>query len=334
VWSPFPIARVSAHGALAALAVIASLLLAACGSDGGSDSAKAETTGGATGGDSPHIIAVTHGQAADPYWSVIRHGMESAAEEQGVDFEYKAPEKFDIVEMRRLVEAAGARKPDGLIVTLPDPDALGPVVREIADSGVPVIAINTGQDAAGAAGARLFIGQDEELAGEAAGREMAAAGVRNAICLNPEVGNIALDERCRGFADGLGAKSKVVPVTLDPTVVEQRVAAALQQDSSIDGVLTTAAPTAEAALPAIEGRDVALASIDISPGVLRSVENREMLFAIDDQAYLEGYEAVLQLSLFNRYKLMLPQSPILTGPLVVGPEEAPEIIGLAEDKYH
>ena len=47
---------------------------------------------------------------------------------------------------------------------------------------------------------------------------MAAAGVTNAICVNQEVGNVALDLRCEGFADGLRRRpSKVVGVDLaDP----------------------------------------------------------------------------------------------------------------------
>ena len=52
-------------------------------------------------------------------------------------------------------------------------------------------------------GALNHVGQTEYEAGLGAGERMGEAGVTNAICVNQEVGNAALDLRCKGFADGL-----------------------------------------------------------------------------------------------------------------------------------
>ena len=72
------------------------------------------------------IAVITHGQAADPYWSVVKNGVDAAAKTQGADVDYRSPDTFDMVQMAQLIDAAVASKPDGLVVSTPDADALGP----------------------------------------------------------------------------------------------------------------------------------------------------------------------------------------------------------------
>jgi simple sugar transport system substrate-binding protein len=45
----------------------------------------------------------------------------------------------------------------------------------------------------------MHIGQEEESAGRQAGERMKAMGVKQALILNQEVGNVALDQRTKGF---------------------------------------------------------------------------------------------------------------------------------------
>ena len=90
------------------------------------------------------VVFVTHGQAADQYWSVVKHGMDDAAKTMGVKAEYLAPETFDMPAMQKLLDAAIASKPDGLVVSIPDEGALGPLVESAVKSGIPVIVIDSG----------------------------------------------------------------------------------------------------------------------------------------------------------------------------------------------
>ncbi|HKJ62792.1 MAG TPA: LacI family transcriptional regulator, partial [Hyphomicrobiales bacterium] len=43
------------------------------------------------------IIVVSHGQANDPFWSVVKNGVELAAKHTGANVDYRAPETFDMV---------------------------------------------------------------------------------------------------------------------------------------------------------------------------------------------------------------------------------------------
>src|SRR5246127_1055199 len=92
----------------------------------------------------PKIIMVTHGQAADSFWLIVRNGAEAAAEETQSDLEYRSPEKFDMAAMAQLIDAAVASKPDGLIVSIPDAAALGGPIRAAVAAKIPVISINSG----------------------------------------------------------------------------------------------------------------------------------------------------------------------------------------------
>ena len=58
------------------------------------------------------------------------------AKDMGVKVEYQAPPTFDMVAMSQLIDAAVASKPDGLVVSVPDADALGPG-RQLLDGRGP-----------------------------------------------------------------------------------------------------------------------------------------------------------------------------------------------------
>lgn len=281
------------------------------------------------------IAVVTHGQASDPFWSVVANGIADAdAEYDCVETTYQAPETFDMVAMSQLIDAAVASAPDGLIVSNPDPSALEESISAAIDAGIPVISINSGSDVAADLGVIAHVGQTEYEAGFGGGQRMAAAGVTNALCVNQEVGNVALDLRCQGFADALaesGGTSDVLEVDLnDPTDTQNRVIAALGEDESINGVFTLG-PTG--AVPVLEAlRDegligvVALATFDLSPEVLGAISGGEMLFAIDQQQYTQGYLGVVYMYLYLS-NLNTPGSIVVqTGPGFVTAETADAVI--------
>ena len=252
------------------------------------------------------IVAVTHGVSANPFWSVVINGLDDAARDMGVRVEYQAPSTFDMVTMSQLIDAAVASRPDGLVVSVPDPDALGASIRTAVEVGIPVITINSGEDASASLGALAHVGQAEYDAGFGGGERLAEAGVRRVLCVNQEVGNAALDTRCQGLTDALaehGVPVSVLAVELaDPEDTRQRVAGALLADSAIDGMLALGTTGAEPALMALHdlGRvgAVRLGTFDLSTLVLEAIRDGEIDFAIDQQQYLQGYLPVVLLTLY------------------------------------
>src|SRR5688572_2257185 len=111
------------------------------------------------------IIAVTHGQSADAFWSVVANGIKDAAEDLGVRVEYQAPTSFDMVRMSQLIDAAVASRPAGLLVSVPDADALRGAIGKATAARIPVVSINSGADAWQQLQLLAHIGQTEYEAG-------------------------------------------------------------------------------------------------------------------------------------------------------------------------
>ena len=278
-----------------------------------------------------NIIVVSHGQASDPFWSVVKNGVSKAAEDYGANVEYRAPETFDMTAMSQLIDAAVNQEPDGLVVSIPDGDALGPSIQKAVDAGIPVISMNSGSDVSAELGAMLHVGQEEFDAGKAAGEELASMGGTNAICINHEVGNVALDQRCAGFEEGFGGTVTVLPTTNDPTEIESKVSAALSSDESVDTVMALGASLAgEPAINAAKasGRDIKVASFDLSANFLEAVANGEAAFAIDQQQYLQGYLPVAFLALNKQFGLM-PGGNVPSGPNLVTQDKAGQVVDLS-----
>src|SRR6476620_233086 len=127
--------------------------------------------------DETRVVFVTHGQSGDPYWSVVKNGMDDAAKTLGVKAEYLAPETFDMAKMAQMIDAIAASKPDGLVVSIPDASALGDSVKNAVAAGVPVIVIDSGgSKLTKELGGLLFMGQSEYDAGVMVVEKTAAAG--------------------------------------------------------------------------------------------------------------------------------------------------------------
>ena len=334
---------------LIALLMAFALIIAACSSDsddttttaaaGGDD---AETTTTADSGDAVtqrdlRFVVVSHGQASDPFWSVAANGVDGAADDMGVTVEYQSPGTFDMVEMSQIIDAAVASQPDGLVVTIPDADALGDSIRAAVAAGIPVISMNSGSDVFSELGVLVHVGQTEYAAGLLAGQQFAAEGVGSAICINQEVGNTALDDRCQGFEDGLGVDVDVIPVDLaDPTGTQETVAGALQANP-VEGILTLGPTGAMPTLAALTDGGllgtVKFATFDMSPEVLEAIGNGDMLFAIDQAQYLQGYLPIVLLTQYmetGALPLGSVERVILTGPQFVTAENAADVISYSE----
>jgi len=283
------------------------------------------------------IIVVSHGQSADSFWSVVQNGVTQAGIDMRVDVQYQAPGTFDMVAMAQLIDAAVAIGPDGLVVSIPDADALGPSITAAIEAGIPVISMNSGSDVAEELGVMIHVGQTEYEAGVGGGERMAEAGVTTAICVNQEIGNVALDLRCQGFTDALtaaGGTVEVVAVDIgDPTASQQTISAAIESNPEINGVLTLGPTSAEPALAALTELDmlgtINLATFDLSPEVLEAVEAGNMLFAIDQQQYLQGYLPVVLLTLFVTNLNTVANDVLMTGPGFVTAETAGRVIELS-----
>jgi len=294
----------------------------------------AAATGFAAADDEARVVFVTHGQSGDPYWSVVKNGMDDAAKTLGVKAEYLAPETFDMAKMAQMIDAIAASKPDGMVVSIPDAAALAGPVKNAVGAGIPVIVIDSGgSKLTHDLGALLFMGQDEFEAGVMAGERIKALGITKAVCANHEVGNSSLDDRCAGFAKGLGVDVPVMNGVIDPTEMKNRVIAYMTANPDIQFILAVGASGAEPTLAALKEMGltgkVKTGSFDLSPTILQATVDGNMEWGIDAQQYAMGYIPVAMFDLWKKYKIM-PIADYPTGPGFVTKDTAASVIELAK----
>jgi simple sugar transport system substrate-binding protein len=313
--------------------VLAVGVLAGCGSsDNGGDNASKDDVN-LTQKKDITIAMVTHGDGGS-FWSVAKKGAEAAAKDMGVTLKYSESNN-DPEKQAQMIEAAVTEGVDGLAVSAPNPDAIRDAVKTAVDANIPVITLNSGAEESQSLGAITHVGQTETIAGEGAGAKMKEAGVKKLICVIHEQGNIGLNQRCEGAKKGFGGEVEDVQVTgtndISTTLTE--IQSKLEGDNSIDGVLALNPDIAVAARDAIAGAssNAKLATFDLSGDVIKAIKDDEILFAIDQQQYLQGYLPVVFLTL-NKTNLNTVGGGqfVLTGPGFVEKSNADQIEKLAE----
>jgi simple sugar transport system substrate-binding protein len=320
---------------LAALLVLGmAAFTAGCGDDDDDGGGGAQEDVSLTQGRDLTIAVITHGQG-DTFWAVAKAGAEQAGKDMGVNVNYSESDN-DPQRQAQLIDAAVTEKVDGLAVSAPNPDALRDPLAKAADAGIPIITLNSGQADSADLGAITHVGQDETVAGEAAGQRLAEGGGKKLICVVHEQGNIGLNQRCEGATKGFGGEVENLQVKgigdISTTLTE--IQSKLESDDSIDTVLTLNPDIGVAARDAIRGAgsEATLATFDLSGDVVKAIKAGEINFAVDQQQYLQGYLPVVFLTLFNENANTVGGGlPVLTGPGFVEKSNADTVEQLAEE---
>ncbi len=308
--------------ATATLIAVCALALAACSSTGGAQQeAAAEGGGGAGGVNTPSmtVAMITHQAPGDTFWDQVRTGAEANASKNNVELNYSNDP--DAGNQANLVQNAIDQGVDGIAVTLAYPDAVGPAAQRAIEAGIPVVAFNSGLDNWRDYNIPMYFGQDENLAGAAAAERLNEEGAQNVICVNQEQGQVALEARCAGVSENFDGTSEQLYVQgTDMPTVRSTIAAKLQEDPSIDRVLTLGAPFALTALQSVAdaGSDAQVVTFDLNPDLLNAIQAGDIPWAVDQQPYVQGYLAVDSLWLLvNEGRTIGGGENVLTGPAFI-----------------
>jgi simple sugar transport system substrate-binding protein len=312
---------------------------AACGGDDDDDGASGGTPAQSeddvnlTQGQDVTIAVITHGEG-DSFWAVAKKGAEDAGERTGVTVKYSESAN-DPQKQAQLIDAAVTEKVDGIATSAPNPDAIRDSLKKATEAGIPIITLNSGAEDYQELGALTHVGQTETIAGEGAGAKFKEAGAKKLLCVIHEQANIGLNQRCDGAKQGFGGEVENLQVAgvSDVSTTLTEIQSKLESDDSIDGVLALNPDIAVAARDAVAGAgsEAKVATFDLSGDVIKAIQNDEILFAVDQQQYLQGYLPVVFLTL-NKTNLNTVGGglPVLTGPGFVTKENAAEIEKLAE----
>jgi simple sugar transport system substrate-binding protein len=298
--------------------------LTACSSTGGKraeDARKAAAAQGRAAVSTPRwtFAMITHSGDGDTFWDIVQEGAEEAALKDNIDFLYSHEDEAQ--QQAQLVDAAVDKKVDAIIVTLAKPDAMKAAVARAEKAGIPVITVNSGSAQSKAFGALTHVGQDETVAGEAVGEELNKRGKKKALCVLHEQGNVGHEQRCDGIGKTFrGSLQRVYVNGTNMPDVQSGIEAKLQSDRSVDAVVTLGAPYADTAVKAREdaGSKAEIDTFDLNAKVAAGLKDGTLGFAVDQQPFLQGYEAVDLLWLYKYNNDTLGGGrPVLTGPQIV-----------------
>jgi len=254
-------------------------------------------------------VLISHAPDSDSWWNTIKNAIKQAGEDFNVEVDYRNPPSGDLADMARLAEQAAARGYDGVIVSIADFNVLQKPLAQVTAKKIPLITINSGtQKESEQLGAIMHVGQPEYDAGKGAGEKAKAAGVKSFLCVNHYATNPASFERCRGFAEAIGAdfKASTLDAGDDPTQIEAKVSAYLRNHKDTQAVLALGPTSASPAMRALQkmglDKKIFFATFDLSEEIAKGIKDGRVKFAIDQQPYLQGYIPVAVLAIMKKEK--------------------------------
>ena len=323
---------------LGSLALLVALALAAfaagcggSGNNGGSKTSQANVN--LTQGGNLKFAMVTHSDEGS-FWSVVKKGAQAAAKAEGVKLIW-SPSNNDPQKQAQLIDAAISQKVDGLAVSVPNADAIRGPLQKAKKAGIPIVTLNSGSEDYKQLGAITHVGQDESIAGEAAGQRLKQLGAKKVLCVIHEQNNVGLEQRCAGVKKGFGGAvtNQQVKGTEDIATTQTEIKSKLQADKSYDAVIALNPDIASAAVTAVKGAssDAKVATFDITPSVIKDIEDGSVQFAVDQQQYLQGYLPIVFLKLYKENANTVGGGlPVLTGPGFVEKSNAATVAKLAD----
>jgi simple sugar transport system substrate-binding protein len=288
---------------------------------------------------------VMHGGAGDPFWVVVIKGMNDAAKLLNVDATYSSPTVYSVEEMVNLLNTAIAAKPDGIAVSIVNPQALDQPLRRAISSGIPVIAVNVpdtrpadqripylfyvgafGYDG-GVANANLML------------RTAKAQGktITRAVCAEHETGHADLEARCQGLIDTLkGIPVDKLAIGTDPTAAVPIIDSYFKKNPDANAMMTVGPLGTIPALQWLNETNNAgkifWTTFDMTTETLNAIKSGALLSTVDQQQYMQGYLPIVFLNLYHNY-LLTPSSDIKTGPFLVTKDNVDRVMQLVAEGY-
>ena len=284
--------------------------------------------------DQLNYVAVQHGRCDwDTFWCTVEAGIELAAADAGVNVQILAPDSFDVNAEAQLLDQAIANNPDGIMVTFPN-DQMRASIQRAIDAGIPVIVYNAGTGPINDdLGYLTYLGQDEYQGGYQGGQRLVAeagSGSHKGICINQNVGQTSLRDRCQGFLDALEeagipvaateqTQAGVLGITNNASEAQQTIADFYAANPDVD-IFLTLGPNGASPFyqfiedEAIDDADFVHGTFDFSTEIAENIRSGRTLFGIDQQPFLQGYGGLTWLYLISLYRVVPPDAVTATGP--------------------
>src|SRR3954447_12255249 len=308
--------------------------LAAAGATFLASPAAAFARGAAANAGTIKVAVVTHGDTGS-FWSVFKKGVDQAAKDlksRGVSVT-QVYANNDVAKQVAGINAAIGAGAKVIATSVPDASALKDPLTKASKKGIQIITVNSGLGSFDNLPTyEVHVGQTEDIAGQGAGKQFKKAGAKKVLVVIHEASNSGLTQRAAGakkVLGGAGVKVLTIPnAKSDIPGTKAKVQAAFRADKKLDSFLGL-------------DPDVTIPCLDVVPngtkagtfdvgGAIKQIRAGKMLFAIDQQQYLQGYLPVVFAMLYvTNLNTIGNGVPVLTGPGVINKTNAAKIAALA-----
>jgi simple sugar transport system substrate-binding protein len=280
------------------------------------------------------VAVVTHGDTGS-FWSVFKKGVDQAAKDlksRGVSVT-QVYANNNVAKQVTGINAAIAAGAKVIATSVPDASALKGSLTRASRRGIQIITVNSGLGAFDSLPTyEVHVGQTEDIAGQGAGKQFKKAGAKKVLIVIHEASNSGLQQRADGvrkILGGSGVKVLTIPnAKSDIPGTRTKVQAAFRVDRSLDAFLgldpDVTIPCADV-VPA----KTKIGTFDVG-GSIKLIQSGKMLFAIDQQQYLQGYLPVVFAMLYvTNLNTVGNGAPVLTGPGIINKANAARVAALA-----
>jgi ribose transport system substrate-binding protein len=238
------------------------------------------------------------------YWRDCYRGMQDAAEFLGVEAVYTGTPENDIIAEVRVFEEVAGQSPDGILLTVINPDAFIAPINSAIEAGVPVVTF----DADSPLSQRYsFVGTGNYAAGVTAARFLGPIVGSGTVAIDSVAAQLNHVQRRQGFLDTLAAEYPDV-VTSDDLindnenntgVAASKMAATLQANPDIRGIFSTSASGAVGVGQAVReaglGDQVTIIGFDYDEGTLDLIDSGEINATLAQGTWQMGFWGMMML---------------------------------------
>jgi simple sugar transport system substrate-binding protein len=291
---------------------------------------------GAMRADPIRLAVVTHGDTGS-FWSVFKKGVDQASNDlkaRGVTTT-QVYANNNVAQQVAGINAAIANHAHVIATSVPDASALKGSLQRASSKNIEIITVNSGLGAFDSLPHYMVhVGQTEDVAGQGAGKQFKSAGAKKVLIVIHEASNSGLQQRADGVKKILGSGG--VQVLTIPNAksdipgTKAKVQAAFKANKSLDGFLGL---DPDVTIPVLDvlPKGTKAGTFDVG-GAIKEIQAGRMLFAIDQQQYLQGYLPVVFAMLYvTNLNTVGNGQPVLTGPGIINKANAAQVAQLAKE---
>ncbi|MEW5814668.1 MAG: substrate-binding domain-containing protein, partial [Spirochaetota bacterium] len=226
---------------------------------------------------------------------------------------YTGPDVYSFEKFYAMLEGAIASKPNGLLCTMTNPEAMDDLLRKAIANGLPVMGIDTpdSRDPLKRIPYLSYLGDIPYAGGVLQGREaLKRFRPKRVVYGNHHPGALNIQERGQGLLDVMKSANipaEAIDITEDPVKGAEILLAYLKAHPDTDTISLANPLQTEALTVRLEesglkpGKDIKIIMFDISEKTLEMMEQKKIVLSLDEQPYMQGVMGVAFMYLHIKY---------------------------------